>query len=56
MQCIICGKEVDKSSYSHKIICSSEGRIVKSTNLWHNGTIPENFRDVLTDNAEFIIN
>lgn len=24
MQCIICGKEIEKSSYSHKVICSSE--------------------------------
>jgi endogenous inhibitor of DNA gyrase (YacG/DUF329 family) len=24
LQCIICGKEIEKSSYSHKIICSSE--------------------------------
>ncbi len=24
MKCIICGKEIEKSSYSHKVICSSE--------------------------------
>ena len=24
MKCIICGKEIEKSGYSHKVICSSE--------------------------------
>ena len=24
MKCIICGKEIEKSSYTHKVICSSE--------------------------------
>ena len=24
MKCIICGKEIEKSAYSHKVICSSE--------------------------------
>ena len=24
MKCIICGKEIEKSSYLHKVICSSE--------------------------------
>lgn len=24
MNCIICGKEIEKSSYSHKVLCSSE--------------------------------
>lgn len=24
MNCIICGKEIEKSSFSHKVICSSE--------------------------------
>ena len=24
MKCVICGKEIEKSMYSHKVICSSE--------------------------------
>jgi hypothetical protein len=24
MKCIICGKEIEKSGYTHKVICSSE--------------------------------
>lgn len=31
-----------------------DGRLVKTTNLWLNGDIPEEFRDRLKDNAEFI--
>lgn len=104
MKCVTCGKEIEKSSYSNKVLCSSkcfhidfwndlipkkedpksvridgehywlgnntdrwrgfggrefkikfhDGRIVETTNLWHNGTIPESFRDKLPDNAEFI--
>jgi hypothetical protein len=28
--------------------------LVTTTNLWHQGTIPELFRDLLPDNAEFV--
>ena len=31
-----------------------DGRIVTSTDLWHNGVIPVHFRDQLPDNAKFI--
>ena len=107
MKCIICGKEIQESSYSHKVICGDEcfyidfwndkieikddtqtaridgkhyhignensrssfrgfggsknvikffdGREVITTNLWHNGTIPESHKELLPDNAEFII-
>ena len=105
MQCIICNKEIDKSRYSNKILCSTEcfmidywndrvkdinpkvaiikgehytignekekggfrgfggrkfiinffdGRIVETTNLWYQGVIPEDFKDSLPDNAQFI--
>lgn len=106
MNCVICNKEIEKSSFDHKVICSDEcfyidfwndkvkikdnprtvridgkhyhisnensenpfrgfgghknvirffdGREVVSTNLWHNGTIPESHRELLPDNAEFI--
>jgi hypothetical protein len=106
LQCIICGREIDESKYSHKIICSSEcfhidfwndnveikddpkvvrvngeqyyigkensrssfrgfggnkftikffdGREVVSTNLWYNGKIPKDYKELLPDNAEFI--
>lgn len=31
-----------------------DGRVVKTTNLWANGKVPEEYRDKLPDNAEFI--
>ena len=30
-----------------------DGRVVETTNLWHQGQIPEHFRERLPDNAEF---
>lgn len=108
LNCIICNKEIEKSKYSNKILCSSEcftvnfwnhyvlrandkdvarigglhyvicpgvtdsfgfkgfggakfvirfndGRKVTTRNLWHQGTIPDEFRDRLPDNAVFEI-
>lgn len=112
MKCIICGKEIDKSSYSNAVLCSSEcysenfwnetladksrliidqdvywigpekkpspiefrgfggkefyirmikntpdypaGTVLKSTNLWSNGKIPNNRYNPDMDNAVFI--
>ena len=108
MNCEICGKEIERSSYNSGIICSndcftehfwlsiirefiedpktfaiidgesyriedenvppsckgfygaphtikySDGRIIHTTNLWTNGTIPNKYRIVLKDNAAFI--
>ena len=106
MNCVICNKEIEESSYIHKLLCGGncfyidfwndkvkikndentvringkhyhtgnensrspfrgfggdkcvirffDGREVVSTNLWHNGTIPESHRELLPDNAEFI--
>lgn len=106
MNCVICGKEIEKSKFSNKVLCSSEcfhidywngkveikddprsvrvngeqyyisdenskstfrgfggakfkikffdGREIVSTNLWYNGVIPEEFKNKLPDNAEFI--
>jgi len=31
-----------------------DGKIIETTNLWHQGTIPERFRNRLPDNAKFI--
>ncbi len=31
-----------------------DGRIVETNNLWHNGQVPERFRSMLPDNAEFL--
>jgi hypothetical protein len=31
-----------------------DGRVVKTTNLWAQGVIPERFRERLPDNAEFV--
>jgi hypothetical protein len=36
------------------IIKFNDRRIVKTTNLWYNGTIPEKFRKELQDNAELM--
>lgn len=33
------------------IVTFHDGRTVRTTNLWHQGTIPERFRDRLTPNA-----
>lgn len=32
----------------------STEEIITTTNLWHNGKVPEIFRDQLMDNAEFV--
>jgi len=34
MKCIICGKEIEKSSYYHKVICSSECFGIDFWNDW----------------------
>jgi len=33
----------------------NDGREITTTNLWCNGTIPENFKDILQDNAIFMV-
>jgi hypothetical protein len=35
------------------LIHFNDGRVVKTNNLWHQGTIPERFRNRLPDNAHF---
>ena len=32
----------------------SDGTIITTTNLWHQGTVPEKFRASLPNNAEFV--
>lgn len=32
----------------------SDGRIVKTDNLWHQGRVPSDFKNVLGDNAKFL--
>jgi hypothetical protein len=32
----------------------TDGRVITTTNLWHQGEIPERFRARLPDNAEFV--
>lgn len=32
----------------------NNGEIIETTNLWHNGVIPDEFRNVLKDEAVFI--
>ena len=32
----------------------NDGRLIKTTNLWHNGKLPEAFRSVLPNNAVFL--
>lgn len=39
----------------HKFVIEFfDGRTITTTNLWHQGTIPEHFRERLPDNARFI--
>jgi hypothetical protein len=106
MKCIICGKEMERSSYLNADLCSSvcytkhywlekiqnknslrqvivnnvmyyigdensnstfrgfdgalwlikfnDGRKIRTTNLWHNGEIPEDYRSELPNNASFV--
>lgn len=35
------------------VIVFNDGRRVKTTNLWHQGSIPEHFKERLPDNAKF---
>lgn len=39
---------------SRFLIGFHDGRVIKSTNLWSNGTIPPRFRDRLTPNGDFL--
>lgn len=36
------------------VVRFNDGRMVTSTNMWYAGTIPEQFRGQLPDNAEFV--
>lgn len=104
MNCIVCGKEIERSQYSKHVLCSSQcfhiqfwkdiiaekdehividgecyyvspesscsifrgycgksftirkftGEIIHTTNLWCNGTVPDEFKDQLPNEAEFI--
>jgi hypothetical protein len=38
----------------HMWTIKKDGKTFFTNNLWHQGTIPEHFRDVLKDNAEFV--
>lgn len=106
LECEICGKQIEKTCYDNRILCSSDecwnkaywqemienkdtkrqvrikgivyyigdenttssfrgfdgakyvinffdGRKVFTSNLWHNSTVPDEFKDQLPDNAEF---
>ena len=46
-----CIKGYDASVFYIKF---NDGRLVKTTNLWHNGLLPEAFRSLLPDNAVFL--
>ena len=37
----------------HKIK-KTTGRVIETTNLWYNGTIPAEIKHLLPDNAEFV--
>jgi hypothetical protein len=32
----------------------SDGTIIETRNLWHQGTVPEYFKDQIPNNAEFV--
>lgn len=59
MKCIICGKEIEKSNFSHKIICSNkcfdedywntildENAIIINGNCYHDGGLNFNKYDI----------
>lgn len=36
------------------LIKTLSGNLIDTNNLWHRGTVPEHFKDVLKDNATFL--
>ena len=57
--CYYVGDENDKGSFRgfggrKFFIRKRNGQLLKTTNLWHQGEVPEEFRDELRNNAEFI--
>jgi hypothetical protein len=58
---IDCGSVDDLSEYrfighggAKFKIKKSDGTIIETNNLWHQGEIPKEWKDKLTDNAEFM--
>lgn len=55
---ILCKSIQDKSCsgyYGYKFkIRFKDGYVTECDNLWQQGQIPDNFRDLMPDNAEFI--
>lgn len=58
----VIGKEGDGSGFKgfagHKFIIEfisgpHQGKIIEATNLWHQGEIPINYRELLPDNAKW---
>lgn len=57
--CYYVGDENDKGSFrgfsGRKFyIRKRNGQLLKTTNLWCQGDVPDEFRDELRDNAEFV--
>lgn len=51
----IIGGELNKGFGGRKFtIKFMDGRVVETCDLWHQGKIPESYREVLSDNAKFI--
>ena len=48
-----CDRGFDGAKFTIRF---NDGRIVQTTNLWDNGKVPEEFRDLLQNNAVFIKN
>ena len=45
---------VGHGGYLFKIKMLDTGKIIETNNLWHQGSIPEHFRERMPNNAEFI--
>lgn len=57
--CFVVGDENQKGfrgfdGRRFKIRMLADGKAFETSNLWHNGQVPENFGPYLPDNAEFI--
>lgn len=58
----VIGKEDNKAGFrgfaGHKFVIEfisgpHQGKIIETTNLWHQGKIPEEYRELLPDNARW---
>jgi len=52
---IYIDSDIEKGFSGKKFtIKMNSGKIISTNNLWHQGKIPQEYRELLPDNAEFI--